>query len=323
MTVSRALDPGRSHTVAAETRQRIEAVAARRGYRANCSARRLRSGRLQTITLVLGPRLSDPRRGTGFDALTDIRRWSVLQAVLREARASNYEVKIEASLTLGDCRGIIDNLRPDLTDGVIFDNASEMLPVIDYVIAKKIPRIVIRSMGALGIPECPYLQLDRRPGFETACSHLRKRGFRHFAFFGISGKETSQHLQTIFQDLMRQHGLWEPDFCHFCQNFFELRSLLDRLGPALAGRAVCCGNDCMADYLIQELRYRGLDIPAKLAVIGYDGHPDLPLLSSISVPYEEMAATAVRALLGFINNPASAKNFTQNFVTSFRPGQTS
>lgn len=221
MTASRALDPVRQHTVASATRDRIVAVAARLGYQANPSARRLRSGRLQTITLVLGPRPSDPRRGTGFDALTDIRRWSVLQAVLRQARAYNYEVKIEASLILGDCAGIIENLRPDLTDGIIFDTASAMEPVIDYVIKNKIPRIVIRSMGALGIPECPYLQLDRRPGLESAYRYFLARGFRHFAFFGITGKETSQHLQSIFKTSCSNTDCGSLIFATFATTFLN------------------------------------------------------------------------------------------------------
>lgn len=320
MTVSRALDPAKQHKLSPKTLTKVLAAVERCGYITNTSARRLKLGRLDTITLIIGPRSFHPQGPTGFDAFTDTRRWGMLQQVLQEARKHRFEVKVEASMVFGDCQEVIQSLQGTLTDGVIFDNASEMEPVIRYVTGENLPCIVMRHDVPEASLPCPKQSLDRRPGLEAAFRYILDHGHRRIGFLGINNMQSSRNIHQTFREFFQPLGVFQPELCHYCHDTLEVRTWLDgwKKGPSCS--AIFCGNDCLADFLVKELRYRGMRVPQEIAVIGYDGHPAFPELSTVRVPSEEMAARSVRSLLQLIENPQAVSDSC--FETVFIPKNT-
>jgi DNA-binding LacI/PurR family transcriptional regulator len=60
-------------------------------------------------------------------------------------------------------------------------------------------------------------------------------------------------------------------------------------------------SDRLAMFAIEELRRRGLSVPADISVVGFDGVPEaatfIPPLTTIAQPIAEIGRRAVRAIL--------------------------
>jgi DNA-binding LacI/PurR family transcriptional regulator len=71
---------------------------------------------------------------------------------------------------------------------------------------------------------------------------------------------------------------------------------------------VVLGNDVMALSFMRCLLQHGVAVPAAVSVVGFDGVPDggrcWPGLTTVEQPTIKMGATACRALLECVENPA-------------------
>ena len=110
MTVSRALDPVKRELLSPETRALVTAAIEKYGYEGNVSARRLKSGRQEALTLIFTARPIPPEGRTIFDAFTDARTLTMMKSALAEARRFRYELKLESSMAFGDGDEIIRRL---------------------------------------------------------------------------------------------------------------------------------------------------------------------------------------------------------------------
>jgi DNA-binding LacI/PurR family transcriptional regulator len=84
-----------------------------------------------------------------------------------------------------------------------------------------------------------------------------------------------------------------------------LRRLLARPDPPTA---VICSSDLMAIGVVREAAAAGVRVPEELSVVGFDGIDASawtePQLTTIEQPIEEIAETAVNALLSLIDEPS-------------------
>jgi len=94
-----------------------------------------------------------------------------------------------------------------------------------------------------------------------------------------------------------------------------MASLLER-APGIT--AVFCLNDAMAFGALRLLRERGIDVPGRMSVLGFDDIPMsselTPALSTVHVPLRELGRTAMRMLL----EPPSEEPRTVRMPTSLR-----
>ncbi|WP_308190376.1 LacI family DNA-binding transcriptional regulator [Pseudonocardia sp. TRM90224] len=152
-------------------------------------------------------------------------------------------------------------------------------------------------------------------GGREAAEHLIALGHTRIAFVG--GTERSDSNQARFHGFLAAlsaHGLTAPDelVSHgsFRKAFGETagRRLLDLPTPPTA---VFCANDRLALGVMAEARRRGVGVPRRLSVVGFDGtyeaRQSTPALTSVTQPLSEMGATAVRVLTQRIegNHPVS------------------
>ena len=106
---------------------------------------------------------------------------------------------------------------------------------------------------------------------------------------------------------------------------FETPKMLsDLLTMADRPTAVCCWNDYYAYVLINACLTAGVRMPEDLAIVGFDGLLETRLparrLVTVSVPWEDMAADAVRMIVQQIDGlPVAPMN---TFPVLLIPGDT-
>jgi DNA-binding LacI/PurR family transcriptional regulator len=98
---------------------------------------------------------------------------------------------------------------------------------------------------------------------------------------------------------LRPHPTWQgPSEFDFAGGWSAARSLLSL--PE-APTALCCSNDAMAVGALASLHALGLRVPQDVSVTGFDDVPlasyAIPALTTVTQPYEAMAAAALAMLL--------------------------
>jgi signal transduction histidine kinase/DNA-binding LacI/PurR family transcriptional regulator/DNA-binding response OmpR family regulator len=149
----------------------------------------------------------------------------------------------------------------------------------------------------LDLEDCTSLVLDHDQGMRDALAHLvEKHGYRKIAFLYNPLNVTACQRQEAFERVMQDYGLYDPELV-------GSGSELDRRGlqPGVDYRAVVAQSDESAVHLIETLRHRRLNVPADVAVTGFnDGYTargSLPPLTTLRVPFRRMGRQAVEILV--------------------------
>ena len=330
MTVSRALNPRHHKSMRPETRDRILKAIDKYGYTSNPTARRLKRQKADAITLVMGPRvMKGPAVCPDFDAHHECNSWNMVRGVITEARKLNYDVKIESLLDKGLCDEVIAHIKPQLTDGVIFSNTSELEPVIEYIRKNKIPSIILEhNFDLLSSDRKPCVAINRSSGFVSAFEHLWNKGHRKIAFFGNQKQKMSNYTRKIFESYFSEKNSFNQDFIFSLENIYDLRNLLNSFNGNFPFTAILCLNDTMADFTVRELIYMKYRVPEDIAVIGIDGNPtyqrsNASQISTIKLPWLELAETGTHALINLIEEGENSLKTSQLLEAEFIQGKTS
>lgn len=277
--------------VNAETKQMVEQVAKRLGYRPNAIARSLRLRTSQTIMIVVpditnsfypeyARSIQDVIGPAGFHSLlcnTDAREREEL-AFLEEARSRRlngvvfvgFRVEPEALRPLADdgiCVVNVGGPVPGSTiDSVCFDDRAASAEMTHFVIDRYGSDVALID----GDAEAPVSR-HRREGFEDACREA-----------GVPDRE----MVVLLEEFDRAGGAR------------GMRALLDR---EVRPRAVVCANDMIAIGAIDVAREEGLRIPEDVAITGFDD-VDLatvvtPQLTTVHADGPRLGAEAGRLLL--------------------------
>ena len=279
-TASRAL--AGSSVVAAGTRERVQAAALRLGYAPNLAARQLVTGQGQAIALVL-PDVANPFYAGVAKGMQQRVRAEGLTAVFAD---TDEDPGIE--------REVLARLAPVAARLVL---ASPRMPDDDVRSLSTRSRVVLVNRAVEGLPAVTG---DNTDGVRQALVHLHALGHRRIGYAG--GPVSS------WSDAARRAGLaTAPDGVAIV----DLGAF--RPGPAggvaaadlalAAGvTAVLAFNDQLAMGILGRLADRGVAVPGRLSVVGFDDIPVArllaPSLTSVAVPAGELGRTAVELLLG-------------------------
>ena len=286
-TVSRSLSG--SPLIPETTRQRITELARSLNYQVNIGAANLRKRDIQTVgVVILGDSMqtiSDPFilniLGAVADAL-DERGMSLLLTRLNPQRQDQMAAMFDS----GQVAGLI---------------VIGQLTWHDYLNELARRGVPMAVWGAC-LPDAyyPVVGGDNATGGYLATQHLLQQGARRIAFFGdISHPEAALRHQGYLRALL-EAGL-EPDL-RLHQSFLfgdrRIRQVIDMwLDQGLDFDAIFASADIAAISLIGALNERGLEVPHRVRVVGYDDialsaylHPSL---TSIRQP----TAVAGRALV--------------------------
>ena len=280
-TVSRALNkPGR---LKAATEQRIRDAAEELGYRINPMARALPTGKTGTLALLV----SDITNPVYFDLVRGAERVASANGLTLIFAESQESPELEFA-TAQRLQTSVDGL---------FLVASRLDDERILELASAKPLVLANRL----VPGVPAVIPDPRPGISAALEQLRERGHRRIAY--LAGPEASWMSDIRWRTLFAYAVERELSIVEIASVAPTREGGAEALPRVLAAdvSAVFAYNDLLALGLLRAARDRGLDVPARLSVVGFDDifGADLPTpaLSTIKSPLREVGAEGVRRLL--------------------------
>jgi LacI family transcriptional regulator len=277
------------------TRKKIIEIAELLGYQPNHFAKAMRTGKTRIIGLVV-PDLNNPF----FSQL--------MQAVIITARQLSYEVIISNSL--GDPiteKNCINALSNQGIDGLIWfpinetKSANINVPIQTILIDRKIDKY-----------DC--ITADCEFGGELAAKYLIENGHKKIALINgpLSIKSSRDRANGARSFLIKSNTLvWEYESDYT----YDIDEDLVKLISNQSVSAVIVGADIIAIGVMRAASRKGISIPKKLSIIGFDNIPwaelCTPSLTTINYPVTEIGNEAVVSLLRRMSSPSDPFRNTQ------------
>jgi DNA-binding LacI/PurR family transcriptional regulator len=293
-TVSLVLNGrGEELKISGASMARVRAAAEELGYRSNYSARMLRSGRSWTLGVV------QPAEAGSF--LVN-RFWSaVTVGIDRTARERGYNL-----LLLG-ARG--DEDATTSAASAMDQRRVDALIVLGGTLPEELarrerPAVMVAGAAPRAVAQVAF---DPEPGLRAAVAHLHELGHRSLLFIGAerSGEPLNPEREATIKAEARRRRMaargWSIDVGGYHEDY-ERHVAVDREGIARRlplpddVTAVLCWNDTMALALVSLLAERGLRVPERVSVVGFDDlHAShvVPPLTTIGHALAELGREAV------------------------------
>jgi len=302
-TVSRVMN--HEPNVRESTREKVDRAISQLNYRPNLSARSLASQRSRLIVLVY----DDP---SAYDVPSSGYVIKMQEGTLRACRTTHYELLIHPcdyrqSEVGSELKGLIEQTQPD---GIVLaPPLSNMAKIVDAIAATG-TRFVRLAPGSESLPEFVIATDDREICAEMT-RYLVSLGHRRIGF--IAGNREHKAVANRlpgYRDGLEQSGIgYEPELVAQGDNSIgsgerAAEQLLDLDDPPTA---IFAANDDMAAGVIRVAYRRGLDVPGRLSVAGFDDSAlaclVYPALTTIRQPLAKMAEQAALELIERFGKP--------------------
>ena len=298
-TASRALN-GSTRVVKAEYRDRVLAAAERLGYTANLSAQAVARGTSSTVALLVSD-IADPYFS------------SIAAGVSRAAAAEGLTVTIAVTERDAELEiSLVRMLRGQRPRAIVLagsrftdeDDRGTLVAELRSFIGTG-GRVSLISQDELPFPT---VSIDNSGGAARLAGELVGLGYRGFGILaGPENLATARDRATAFMGALPHppaaivHGAFSRD-----AGYAGMMQLIEAgLGDLDAVFAV---NDVMAVGALSALRDRGIPVPDRVAVAGFDDIPmalDVtPPLTTVRVELEAAGAAALALALG--DGPAAS-----------------
>jgi DNA-binding LacI/PurR family transcriptional regulator len=289
----------RPELLSVEMRERVHGQAKRLGYAGpDPAARRLRTGRTGALGLVFTYRLPyafDDQAATIF-----------LGGVARELEDSGAGLLlIPTSESRAEGAAIV---RAAAVDGFIVYSTPTGDPRLVAALERNLPTVTVDE--PLDVPT-PWIGIDDRGAAREAAGHLVDLGHRRIAVVGFP--EFAHDDPSLAYDVTRERfagyreGLgdsWDPDLVvqavgNRAEAGRDALAELMQLDPPPT--AVLAMGDALASGLLLGAAQYGIEVPARLSLVGFDDIPSAaltdPPLTTVSQPTEQKGRLAARVLL--------------------------
>ena len=291
-TVSRVVNA--SPRVDPDTRTRVEAAMAELGYRPHRAARALRTGRTQTVGLVVS-------------TLATVGNSRMLQAVADAAAARDYALTVVTLGADGDVAAAFARLAEQGVDGAIVLNEA----------TARVRGADLRGAGLrLVVVDSPrddrfsVVATDHAGGSGSAVRHLLDLGHEtvhHLA--GPAGSFAAAERERGWREALETAGAQVPAVVRgdwtAASGFAEASGLLET-----GATAVFAANDQMALGVLRAVTEAGSSVPGDVSVVGFDDVADAadyrPPLTTVRQDFDALGSRAFAALLDGIEGGAAA-----------------
>jgi LacI family transcriptional regulator len=307
-TVSRALDPAARHRISKAVAERVAAAAEQLGYRPSALAAGLRSGRSNTVG-VLVPDLTNPV----FPPIVQ-----AIEAAL--ARAGYVTLLASTEADAAKEALLIGRMAAQGADGIILASAAAGSPAPAAALRLGLPLVLVnrRLPGA----DLPAVVSEDSAGIALAVRHLVSLGHRRIAHLaGPSGVATAADRLRGVRAALKAAGLAPVAVVRAtaytrAAGAAAARALLAEAWPATSRprqrsaspTAIVAANDLLALGAYDALRDAGLRIPRDVSVTGFNDMPmaDLvaPPLTTVRIQHAAMGQAAADALLARLRGEA-------------------
>lgn len=300
-TASRALSGGGS--VAADTRRRVEAAAARIGYIASPNAASLVTGRTKNVGVVI----------------PFVNRWffgEVLEGIERALLEAGYDLTLYNLAEPGPDRARVFDffLARKRVDAVIAVGVDLSDREVDALEQREKPLVCLGGSGGAAA----RLAIDDRAVGQLATEHLLHLGhtrIAHLAGTGAALKPDSVEGRRLrgFLDAMTAESPAAADRALVVEAEMSLpggySAALQLLGhPGSRPTALFAASDEVAIGAIRAAERLGISVPSDLSIIGVDGHEYAEMfdLTTVEQYPGEQARSAVDVVLRLLGEAAVA-----------------
>lgn len=299
-TVSRAL--AGSSLISEQTRQRVGEVAASINYRIDSSASTLRTGLTRTIAVVI------PLEHASKQRLSDPFFLEMLGGIADELTTRGYSMLL-SKITQNPCDWIANMVGSRRVDGVIVIGQSLHHTHLNELAASNINMVV---WGAR-IAGQRYVTVgsDNREAGYVGTSHLIEQGCRRIVFLGDPAVPEVSARREGFIQALGAAGIERNQRLEVAVRFgsdaaYEAVSSLLNAHADFDGIFAC--SDVIAMSAMRALSERGRNVPADVAVLGFD---DVPLAAYTNPPLTTIRqdwAAGARILVEQLLRPRSTKS---------------
>lgn len=300
-TVSRVINA--DAPVSEKTRAKVETAIAALGYIPSSAARVMRSNRSGLVGLITGV---ISRTGEAF-RVRGLPDMFLIKGIQQYIRSQGKTLMIaDTGNQPNQIEPLIRTFMEHRAEGILYVAEYHQEVVLPEV-ANLCPLILVNCFDATGTPavlpddeqgqydlvqkiirhghsRIAYVTL--RPGIEA--TRLRIAGYRR----------ALQDADIVFDPDLIQTG--DTDGSNSSESL--VAAIVRLLALPYPPTVICCGNDEMAVRVYGILRTRGLRVPERISVAGYDNHSAIaetlfPPLTSTELPYMKMGALAAEMLL--------------------------
>ncbi len=302
-TVSRTIN--RVPTVDPHLAKRVWKVVEELGYYPNTQARALVSGHSRFFGLVVSE-ITNPFFPEIVQAFEDI------------AVEHGYEVLLTS--TVHDPKRMelaVRRMIERRVDGVAVMTFGMEERLLEHPNFKDVPLVFVDV--APDAPKVSNIKIDYLSGIRQAVQHLA--ALRHTRIGFISGPlelKSAIARKSAFEQSMREIGLKiESELLVEGDHTVEggMQAMDKLLALSKTPTAVLCSNDMTALGVMHKCYERGVAIPKKLSVVGYDdirlAQFVLPPLSTVRMSQTDLARLAFQALLTEVQREAPARHRTE------------
>jgi LacI family transcriptional regulator len=282
-------------SVSEKTKQKINNAIEALNYKPNNSARSLVSKKFNTIgiwgTELAGTFNSQTLRVIDHELINHGKHCLVTNGDISTKDNPNAAIKS------------VDDLISKGCDGIIFWGTDISNYDVTYI-EKYFPNIVLLNNHIQQIDEKCFYFNHYRAGY-IAGQHLVDNGHKSIACItGDLKTEDGRKRHEGFLDAMKDNSITIPSEFIIEGDYSFIKGqkgVMTLLKRNLDFTALFCGNDQSAMSAIATLTSKGFNVPDDISVLGYDDNEIAPFtsppLSTIRVPFNDMALAAVRYLL--------------------------
>lgn len=294
-TVSRVANG--SPRVDPATRARVEAAMERLGYRMHRAARALRTGRTDTIGLIVS-------------TLASVGNSRMLQALADAAAAQGFALTVVTATGRDAVADGFARLRDQGIDGaVILNEATALARGIDVPDGLALVVVDAPRDDHASAPRFATVQTDHVAGARAATEHLL--GLGHATVHHLAGPADSfaaVERERGWRDALEAAGRPVPDLVRGDWTAASGHAAVAGLDDGVT--ALFTANDQMALGALRALSDRGLRVPEDVAVVGFDDVADAadyrPPLTTIRQDFDALGAAAIDALVARLAGAAVA-----------------
>ena len=292
-TVTRVIQ--NKSTISDETKKRVRKAMKELNYHPNLNARSLVSSYTQVIGLVL-PDDSDAFYQNPFFP-------SVLRGIAQVASENHYAIQIATGKNEKERLDAISQMvYGKRVDGLIFLYAQENDPLVNLVVDKQFPFLIL---GKSLSPFIPLVDNDNVQAGYDATEYFIKKGCSRIAFIGGTKKlYVTQDRLTGYEQALQEHKLSLVDShrTFFADEFLEEKGYnfskqLFKHDPQTD--AIITTDSLLAEGVCNYLNEHQLDVP----VLSFDSvNPRLNLAAYVDINSLSLGRTSFETILQIIND---------------------
>lgn len=273
-TVSNVIN--RPYLVAEPTRDRVKEAIGELGFVRNGSARQLRRGTSEVVTLVL-PHLSNP-------FFTEVARGVEVRALQQGWSLFVYWLETEDP---AEKTRYLNALMEQRVRGILLTRATDLQPT-SQIVGGRVP-VILADLEDPARNHCSS-SVDDVHGGELAVRHLHELGHRTLAWVGSVGAPQITARANGVKETARELGIEVVEITTGPQLLTAPgRLAADELHERGIPSAVICANDMLALGLEMRLLSLGYAIPDDISIIGFD---DIEFAAAAMVPLTSVARPA-------------------------------